>query len=314
MIDNEIEELAQIFNSEEGLSRALSFANNEILVSNLMGRRKYFSVGDLTQSDFKEYPTIRTEKWYNDAKRSGIDYKAGKGEMPMKLKDDERISHRSMKAHSMINIKLWDEAGWSGTGFWYALGLSEMPALILAFKKSEYGVKIFQEWVNELGRIDLEDKLSITIVRGVNKKFPNDYRVLISEKINFSQSGQDSTRYFTNVFRILEMKSSNRLHFDTFIEIFKSQGKYKLVPGQINEKGEIQAPEKSAGSRKSKPILPSIVKSELKLIDAWKIGRHDFEVVGIRANDDIYIPDDVVDVPVLEVIKWKKEDRSQIVE
>jgi len=310
IVDSPEEIMKEIMADEEGMQRSLNFTKIDILMSNLVDRAKHYSFGYLKQGQYHEYSTIRTEKWYNSIKPNVFDLKPGSGDIPEELNDYERLSHHSMKAFSLINMSLWNDAGWRGTGYEYAIEVSELPRLILTFEKGEIGIKIFKEWVDEMGYVDKKERLMVTIIKGINRDTPDDYRVMIGENIGFSSREQGNLLRFSTTFRILEMKSTSKIHFDTFWEIYQKQGKYKLMPGQIEKDGSIQLPADSIQTSSGEQRMPSLIKKELKMVDAWQIGRHNIEGAVINADDDVYIPEGVSDAPILELLKWKKSKSS----
>ena len=50
-----------------------------------------------------------------------------------------------------------------------------------------------------------------------------------------------------------------------------------------------------------------ILKHEIHVRPAWQVGRHDPDGCGIETDDDLIIPEEESDVPVLELIAWKKK-------
>jgi hypothetical protein len=226
------------------------------------------------------------------------------------LSNVEKISHRQVKAYSLINIPLWDNADWRGTGFAFSKNPNDIPALILGFWHSEFGIKIFQEWIEELGEVDQNDRLSITVIRGIDKNSPNDYRIAISEKPIFTPREEGTLRYLFATARVREMKSMSKDIFDGFFENYNRHGKYTLLPGQLTKDGGIEQPRFSKLIVVSSKI-PSLIKTELKLIDAWKIGRNDFEACAIYEDDEVYIPEGIEKPPINELIAWKKQNAAK---
>jgi hypothetical protein len=50
-----------------------------------------------------------------------------------------------------------------------------------------------------------------------------------------------------------------------------------------------------------------IRKCELNVREAWEVGSHDVDSIGIRDDDDPVIPAGKADAPVLELLRWKRE-------
>ena len=54
-----------------------------------------------------------------------------------------------------------------------------------------------------------------------------------------------------------------------------------------------------------------ILKEKIKFIYAWQIGEHDYNQVAIYDTDDPIIPEGMTDVPVLSLIRAKKEKKKK---
>lgn len=75
---------------------------------------------------------------------------------------------------------------------------------------------------------------------------------------------------------------------------FNFYKKYILVPSQIDKDFKV----------KPFPEL-GILKTELKFINAWEIGIHNFERAAITKDDNPIIPDNINNAPIIEVLKEK---------
>ncbi|RNC67840.1 MAG: hypothetical protein ED859_12715 [Desulfuromonadales bacterium] len=82
-----------------------------------------------------------------------------------------------------------------------------------------------------------------------------------------------------------------------FLNNYKTLGSY-LLAYAVQESSESN-------------ILPvmddCIAKQQLSVREAWEIGRHDPDSMGIRVDDDPIIPPQHKDAPVLELLRWMME-------
>lgn len=94
------------------------------------------------------------------------------------------------------------------------------------------------------------------------------------------------------------MEPKENTNLTNLIAGYQHYKKYVLIPAQIDDDMKV----------KPYPEL-GILKAELKIINAWTIGIHDFERVVITKDDNPIIPDDIPDAPIIEVLKEKRTDR-----
>ena len=186
---------------------------------------------------------------------------------------------------------MWDTAKWQGFGF---VVYSTIPfAIFLGFENGEAGKKIFEGWMNEYGRVDKGETISLTIVKGINKENPNWYKILISKKINKEKMKDGNLVSISSRFHKMEPKENTNL--TSLIAGYQHYKKYVLIPAEIDQ------------DMKVKPYLElGILKTELHIINAWAIGIHDFERVVITEDDNPIIPDDIQNAPIIEVLNEKR--------
>ena len=76
-------------------------------------------------------------------------------------------------------MKLWDQASWSGILFVGDLDNTLPPVFGLIFGDQAAAEQIFDNWAEEIGPYDEDDQLRVTIIQGISKSDPFDYRVVI---------------------------------------------------------------------------------------------------------------------------------------
>jgi hypothetical protein len=204
----------------------------------------------------------------------------------------KNITHQQIKVVTIINSALWDEA------YWQAFGSFLLPSgqfgLFLSFENGKAGRRIFEQWISQYGRQDINNTISITIIKGIDKKNPNSYKVLICKGIDRLAQTDGNLMSMAGRFHHMYPKDDTNLKLIT--SNFEKYKGYVLIPSEID---------------KHKTITPfhdlGIVKTHLKIIDAWKIGLHDTEAMAITKDDNPIIPDDVENAPVIELLEYKRD-------
>lgn len=302
VIDDFEKTLTKLFGDERGIERAINFTGSFVTLGNVLGKTPKLSITDWFDSDANSYSLKRKEEWDAAEKKTEISENCskkmptiGSGEPPAELKDMSQIRHDEIETVSLIRKSLWDKAGWSGTAFMGDYEDIEPSILLLGFRDNEAARSIFAAWRKELGEEDKDEKLRIAIIRGISQKNPYSYRVVI---------GLDPEHAFLNskakrigmISRINTMEPSTSQNFELFLKSFKKHGTYGLSYALMPE-----------GQSQIRPMLNIVIlKHKISIFDAWEIGPNDFESVGIKPNDDVILPKDQKDAPVLELFKRMK--------
>ncbi|WP_037330890.1 hypothetical protein, partial [Salinivibrio socompensis] len=211
------------------------------------------------------------------------------GKPPEGLIDGESLSHKDMKVQDLIKIRLWDRTVWCGTGF--ALYPNGDIELTLLFEDEQAAEAIFADLENEIGNEDSEDRLRISIIRSIDRKKPAHYRVCISENFTF-----DSNKTVQMIARKNTMTPSTSENLDRFLSAFDDRKSYLLSYAVVKNERII---ENSSVKKKS------IRKFDINVLEAWKIGPNDIEVMAIHSDDDPLIPEGISNAPIIETLKRK---------
>jgi hypothetical protein len=279
--------LENLFEKEE-LSERLSliFEHRKFVVNILGDKPKLFFNDWVKNKTLKEYPMKR---------KAPVSFKFDVKKDKLSNNDEKlnpnRVGHDKRQVLSIIDKNLWDKAKWKGFGFFKDLSGME---IFIVYENEENGKKIFDDWINRVGKEDKDELIKITIVKGVDKKNPFWYRVHIS--YNIDKKTFQPGNLFISASKILEVGASSSKNLDNLINNFDILKQYRLCPGKIIDNGKI------------KPYSDrEILKRTLFVKNAWEIGEHDFDSVVIRKNDSPIIPDDIEDVPVLKLLKKRNE-------
>jgi len=205
------------------------------------------------------------------------------------LIDSESLTHKDMKVQDLIKIRLWDRTVWCGTGF--ALYPNGDIGLTVLFEDEQAAAAIFEDLENLISNEDSEDRLRISIIRNIDRRNPAHYRVCISENFTF-----DSNKTVQMIARINTMTPLTSENLDRFLSAFNERKSYILSYAVVkNEK----IMENSSAKKKS------IRKFDINVVEAWKIGPNDIEVMAIHSDDDPLIPEGVSNPPIIESLKRK---------
>ncbi|MHB8276146.1 MAG: hypothetical protein ACYDIA_00625 [Candidatus Humimicrobiaceae bacterium] len=282
---------------EKAFDRAINFTNSSFIFNTL----DFNNINLLQQSgeNLKEYKVIRLQPWDSKNGISTLKYKKETAKENLKEFSEEpidleNIKHKQIATISLIREDLWNKAKWSGTAFVWSPDYS--PLISPMFKDIEAAQLIFDEWLIELGKDDKDDRLRITIIKGVDVNKPFAYRVIVGT--NFIEKYyQDKINYLVLLSRVNTMIPSSDYNLKKFLENYKIFGNYSIAPSTFDD--DVKNTKMLFGKK--------IEKSILNVRDAWEIGKNDRDSIGISPSDKPIIPDDKINPPVFEILNLNKK-------
>ena len=181
--------------------------------------------------------------------------------------------HRELSVRSIIDMHLWNRAGWCGTAFadW---GPPHPPAIALLFTDADAARKIFERWREHFGRIDKHDEIYVAIVHGISAEKPAHYRVLITSRLQPEAELIGGQRVVMPC-RINTMHAESDVNLVRFLDAYGKAGAYLLVPAIWKGKGEPEF-----------LFDLAILKRELSVKAASEVGEHDIELIALGPRDD----------------------------
>ena len=304
ILKNPEETLTKLLRDEGALERAVNFTCSFVVQGNVLGSSPKTKTSDWKKSDARLYPLSRSQVWDSSDRRDASsdaegtrtpDSEAGQGKPPADDPEAETIKHTDMEAISLIRESLWDRVGWAATAYMVTVDDSKPPVLALVFKDPEAARQIFRAWRLELGAHDEDDKLRVSIIRGIDKENPFKYRTVIGANIPAASAGPD-TRYTSIFSRIHTMVPASDENLVRFLGAFRKLGRYVLAYALAGD-----------DTRSIRPVFADAIgKRDLNVREAWEVGRHDLDSVGILVDDDPIVPATQQDPPVRELIEWKR--------
>ncbi|MBE2228731.1 MAG: hypothetical protein IAE93_15355 [Ignavibacteria bacterium] len=298
----------------EMVGRSIYHSGFSVAIENILGQNPKLSLTDWEKEEVQhKYPLRRDIEWYPKAALNmeelkldeDQNIKIGEGDPPKELLFGlENLKHKDIFSSSIINRDLWDQAGWTMVGYMYTLSkpqevITELPppVLLLGFTNVEPAILQFKQWIKKFGKIDKDENIRIAIIKGINKSYPLNYRVTVSNNIKLHPG-----RYsFTSV-RIHEMTPRSSEHRDIFFQQYKQVGRYLLTPAfSVLENGQV---------KEMTPYFEyAIGKKELHFREAWQIGEHDPDAIVFKRNDKPIIPSGEKNVPAINAIERARKKK-----
>lgn len=284
--------LNNLFKKDEVHERLSIIIEHNNFLTNVLTNNPKFFLQDWINNNTSEFNLLRTESPITINKEL---QKLPKNEKGEKEKPNfQNVTHKKIKAETIINTELWDNAKWKAFGYFSSYNIPF--GLIISFENIDYGKKIFNEWIDKYGKVDNNEEISIVIIKGVDKKNPFWYKVFISKKVD--KSKMVDGQFISLSSRFHRMEAQNSTNLDNLLKGYDAYKKFILIPAHIDSSFQMT------------PIIElGILKTELTIKNAWEIGIHDFEKVVITEDDDPIIPDNINDAPILKVIKEKPWNR-----
>ena len=201
----------------------------------------------------------------------------------------EDTPHNKFIVHSIIDDGLWNNAGWKAVGI---LASPNFLGLALGFDNFDVGKRIFEDWKKLIGKIDREELIDITLIKGINKYHPYWYKIVVTT--NQDKVIIDKDKYHMLKSRIHKMEAENSSNLDMFEGAFKILKRFTFFPSS------------------TKSLLPEhlqygIIKSSITIKYAWQIGLDDQNQVAIDAADEPILPEGISDIPILALLKQRKK-------
>ena len=287
----------RIAGEERGFSRALIYSEVSLAQDNLFGSSPKVLLSDWSPLEgARRFPLIRTSEWNEGLPIEQIPL-PDQDEQQLDLSDPSAFfrrkaaseKHGDRKIASQIDIPLWDSAGWCAVFYFSDPRRAPYPVLCLGFKSKDAAEKIFQGWRKQLGPRDEQNRLRVTILKGIERANPAAYRIFVSTNVDPSE---DLNALVMMVGRHNTMAPTTTKNLETFLRSVEQSGQYLLAPAHFVSETEIP----DIGLRLA------ILKDQLIVKNAWEVTLNDFDAPALIEEDDPFIPSDVKDAPVTELL------------
>ncbi|MBO6511719.1 MAG: hypothetical protein JJ979_25095 [Roseibium sp.] len=288
--------------SEEGLPRSLMFADVLASSSNIFDDCRSPSLSDWA-GEGESYEIV-VDPPSNLALQSIMslrqqkkkeEMKFGEDEPPDDFLEDTPLKHGAYQTLSVVDIELWQEAGWEGVGVALQPDLPNAPPFLgLLFRNGEAGRRIFENWISDIGRVDSNEKIRIVILTGVEKSNPNAYTLAVSSNIDKAQFNELDRIFVTSKMKTMDNPDPRNL--ENFGRAFAASRRYALVPVTLSDDG--RPPDFHFDL--------SVLKREVAIREAWTVGLNDPDGMAVSPSIDPIIPKGQDNAPILELIEWQK--------
>jgi hypothetical protein len=298
------EDFEEMFAKHRAQDRAYHVAYSIISVTNVLGDSPPGRAEDWVQVEaLPQYPLIREKAWVPAAIATTSTASTPKEEStlsaevpPKHLFGADAVLHRDMNVMSPIVLPLWDKAKWKGTGVILPGHEGEVaPFMALAFENIDAGQKIFRGWRKKVGAENRDGWLSVTVITGIRRDSPLDYRVVIGISESYLKTRMAGKHLFTMTYRMLDMTPSSSRNLDILQEHFRRAGFVVLMPAEFNT------------------ALPNVIDmshlqlgiklSHLEFIPAWKVGLTSPLIAATHGIIDPVVPPGMADVPFFKVLE-----------
>ncbi len=281
-------DLLKLFKDEEVQHRAFGFSSPLVTLGNVLGYNPKRDISGWISSENNKYPYSKS-KSNTPQKPNSTNIKK-----PSNDPNKQQVKHSDIENISIIKAHLWDQAAWKGV--MYYVPPDRPPILALMFENKSASEKIFMDWQKRFSREDKDEIIRLAMLRGVSKKNPSWYRAVIGT--NFESIKLKTDRLII-MSRIHTMNPESTKNLDGFVESYKKFGVYLLAPAHIDPSKDFPDINVKLG----------IVKRKFEDRNAWEVGLNDPDSGGITNKDNIIIPKEVKNPPVLDLFKWKSRKR-----
>lgn len=313
----EQQDFEEMFAKYRAQDRAHHVARSIISVANILGDSPAGRAEDWVQdANLAEYPLLREKAWVPAAvATTSVAHPREKDSTfsadapPEHLFGADAMLHRDVRVISPIILPLWDKAKWKGTGV--ALpepsGQVTPPVMALAFENLDAGQKIFRGWRKKVGAENRDGWLSVTVITGIRRDSPLDYRVVIGSSEPYIKAVMSSSRLFAVVYRMNDMSPSSSRNLGVLQDHFRRTGYVFLVPVAFNSA--------LPGIEMTRENFELGIKlSHLEFTPAWKVGGTSPLITAMRGITDPLLPEGVANAPFLQVLERFKTRRPSATE
>lgn len=303
-IPSELAKIEKMVQNDAAFDRSGVFANSLFFGMEVLGKEAFYYPALV-----HDYPCLEMTRTQKSPITSASRLETAKpAELPQNVvfdvplnTDFAKISNTNMYTSSIINIPAWNQAQWKGVMFMAYKGHCVPPVLSFVFG-TDYGKAIWEDWRKLMGNHDINNRLGIRIIKSVDRKHPNWYRVAIGPNSFSSDSGEDL--FIASLpMRLHTMQPSS----DANLKMFESEfGKYQeffLCPAYM--------PDRTAEPSVYTELAIKMNRESIIICNASDILENDFlSVCAIIPGDDPIIPKDKENSPIMGILRRKKSDRN----
>ncbi|WP_122425830.1 hypothetical protein [Pseudomonas viridiflava] len=272
--------LEEMLRDDKALERAVVFNCNIGLDDYFMGRDAAPGIASHQDAALELHKPTRSVTWfqYHNIEpmvlRPKHDVSEERPKHPFQFSS---LKHRELKISSLIQVSLWDQAGWRGVGFHGGGG--EIPSIVFLFENPTVGARIFSNIAKTIGDKDSKNTLRIALIRGISKHNPAHYRVVVTN--NLEQNDDDASSIHSALSRILTVTPDTSQNIDRFLSDYEHYKRCYVAT--VDPQGH---------------PTHHLSTSGVVVLNAWEIDDNHLEISAIQPDDDVLIPEGVDDPPI----------------
>lgn len=304
-IDADKQSFEDMFAKHRAQDRAFHVARSIIAVTNILGVSPPGRAEDWVQDPaLSEYPLSRDVPW-QPTRQAAVDATSVPDEelafaaegLPERLFGADAVKHRDVGVMSPINLPLWSRAAWKGIGVGGTPGEVSPPLMVLAFENIDAGRKIFRGWRKKVGQVDRKNWIGVTVITGIHRDRPLDYRIAIGVGDQYMRSQMaGKKRLMIMVYRMHDMTPASGRNLQLLLDLYSRTGRVILQPGHFNasQPGMLMDNE---------DLKLGIELTYLTVVPAWQVGASSPLFTAMLGIKDPIIPADVTDPPFAKVLQ-----------
>jgi len=176
-------------------------------------------------------------------------------------------SHRDISVRSVIDIHLWNQAGWKGVAYLKS-PRNTSAAIALLFTNENAARKIFERWRERFGSVDKEEDIYVAIIKNISDKHHFHYKVMITSRPWDDDVETIKASFFLS--RIQTMEPDSDINLERFLTDYDQNGTYELLPAiwKGNETPDLL-------------FEQAILKRQLSVKSATDVGPQDIEMMAL---------------------------------
>lgn len=300
--ESELKKIEVMIKNDAALERSQTFVNSVFYGMETLGKTTFCFTSVV--HDFEEVEMKRIQKSEVTSSKNEEDKispiapeRIKRDELPENV-DFRNISNADITTSSIINVPLWNVCGWKGVLF-LASPLHQFPPILsFAFTKDTCK-SIFEDWINDLGHQDSQDKIGIRIIKGIDKKHPYWYRVIIGQ-LSFPRKEKNGPQIIAMPVRFHTMEPSNDTNLKMFERELKTVKSFSICPSYFYDM--------SAQPQVFEDLMIHKNIESITICDACDVSETDWLMdAGILPTDNPIIPAGKEDAPILSIIERKKK-------
>ncbi len=306
LFDASQDALDELIAEERAFDRAFSFTNSVFFAAQVLG-------DDYGTSIFNKESVSQAAAAYSLLRSSPVSFNTDVIERPIhdqscdrKLKfihgsppdglDFEHFNHQQLEIQSIINIPLWNKAKWRGVAVMDSPTHEFLPMFGLLFENTDIAQQIFLDWGKRFGKYDSADEIQIGIIKGIDKKNPFHYRVIVAS--NLRRHGNPAQiKRIQWICKLHTMEAKSLANLKILESVIKTNSQFQFLLYKIDH-GQLEPLDELA-------IIKNV--QSVTIRNAWEIEDDSYLLTGVMPTDNPIIPPSFEDAPILKNITYKTQ-------